>query len=155
MLAGVRDPNGESHQRYLFPEPKGCARDDTTEASVVLDRIAAGDEIAVHTVTHSTSDTTSFTTWRREISGVLRYLDGLGIPRQQRGFRDAVRGDQCGSVQDVLQTLGILYDWSVYDSPFFQSGLQRRRRRHTGPTRSIMDQPKTAHVGRVHTSAPL
>ncbi len=118
MLAGVRNPNGAPINVTYFLSLEGCARDDTTEAAVVLDRLAAGDEIAVHTVTHSTSDTTSFDTWRREINGVMRYLDRLNVPRQQRGFRAPFVATNA-ALFDVLQTLGILYDSSIYDSPFF------------------------------------
>ncbi len=118
MLAGVRNPNGAPINVTYFLSLEGCARDDTTEAAVVLDRISAGDEIAVHTVTHSTSDTTSFSTWRREIAGVLTYLDRLGVPREQRGFRAPFVATNA-ALFDVLETLGILYDSSIYDSPFF------------------------------------
>ncbi len=118
MLAGVRNPNGAPINVTYFLSLEGCARDDTTEAEVVLDRIAAGDEMAVHTVTHTTSDTTDFFTWRQEMTGVLAYLDRLGVPRQQRGFRAPFVATNA-AMFDVLETLGFLYDSSIYESPFF------------------------------------
>lgn len=75
---------------------------------------AAGHEIAVHTMTHTTGNETDFDTWIREIEGcresLVRYA---GIPREQiTGFRSPYLAYN-EHTWKALSLLGFSYDSSV------------------------------------------
>lgn len=75
---------------------------------------AAGHEIAVHTVSHTTGSTTTVEDWAREIAGcraaLVRYS---GIPRDQiRGFRAPFLAYNAAMFR-VLHDMGFMYDSSV------------------------------------------
>jgi hypothetical protein len=118
VLEGVRNPNGEPLSVTYFLSLVNCPGGGSTEPATVFARHALGDEIAVHTVTHNTSEQTEFFTWREEIVGVLSYLRTIGLPSERRGFR-APYVSTNAALYDAMETLGLLYDASIHESPFF------------------------------------
>jgi peptidoglycan/xylan/chitin deacetylase (PgdA/CDA1 family) len=118
VLEELRNPDGEPVTITYFLSLADCPTGGTTDSSAVLQRVAAGDELAIHTVTHTTSTATTFFEWRAEIVGVLDYLASLGLERTGRGFRAPFVATNT-ALFDVLESLGILYDSSIYESPFF------------------------------------
>lgn len=87
---------------------------DYTDYWMVHRLHAAGHEIAVHTVTHTTGVETSHRTWIREIEGTREALHRYaGVPREEiRGFRAPYLAYNPAMFQ-ALHDLGFLYDSSV------------------------------------------
>lgn len=87
---------------------------DYTDYWLVHRLHAAGHEIAVHTITHSTSTATDHTTWIREIEGAREALHRYaGVPRDEiRGFRAPYLSYNPAMFQ-ALADLNFLYDCSV------------------------------------------
>ncbi len=113
---------------------------------------AAGHEIAVHTITHSTGNSTSFDTWIREIEGCREALSRLaGIPRADiRGFRAPYLRHN-SAMFDALARLGFDYDTSIPEAPGLHSsdgenyiwpytlhdGIKQHMWSGTGPDKSL------------------
>ena len=101
---------------------------------------AAGHEIAVHTMTHTTGLNTKFTTWIKEIEGcreaLFRYA---GIPREEiRGMRAPFLAYN-GAMYEALEELGFSYSCSVLESPG-----------PTSPNAANYIWPYTLHEGLLH-----
>ncbi len=94
---------------------------DYTDYWLVHQLHAAGHEIAIHTITHTTSTTTDHTTWIKEIEGAREALHRYaGVPRNDiRGFRAPYLAYNPAMFQ-ALHDLGFLYDCSVSE----QAGME-------------------------------
>ncbi|HYE56996.1 MAG TPA: T9SS type A sorting domain-containing protein [Rhodothermales bacterium] len=124
----LKNPDGRPIPVTYFLSLERCPTGGTTDAALMQQRYWAGDEIAVHTRTHTTFDTTRAETWRAEIQAVRDYLRSNGLGNDAgRGFR-APRIATNPAMFEVLKEQGFLYDSSVYDTPFWSQvsqGLDR------------------------------
>jgi peptidoglycan/xylan/chitin deacetylase (PgdA/CDA1 family) len=124
LLTGLKNPDGRPIPVTYFLSLERCPTGGTTDAALVRQRYWAGDEIAVHTRTHTTFDTTSAATWRAEMKAVRDYLRAQGLGTDAgRGFR-APRIATNPAMFEVLREQGFLYDSSVFDTPFYSQVSQ-------------------------------
>lgn len=115
---------------------------------------AEGHEIAAHTISHSTGNTTPFLTWIREIEGCREVISRYaGIPREEiRGFR-APYLQHNTAMFEALAELGFDYDSSIPEGPGLNSpdganfiwpytlhdGVQQQMWSGTGPSGPLPD----------------
>jgi len=127
---------------------------DYTDYWLVHRLHAAGHEIAVHTITHSTGDSTTFDTWVREIEGCRESLSRLAsIPLADiRGFRAPFLKHN-SAMFEALARLGFDYDSSIPEVPGLHSpdgenyiwpytlhdGIKQNMWSGTGPDQSLPD----------------
>lgn len=120
----LRNPDGRPIPMTYFLSLELCQTGGTSSRELVRERYFAGDEIAVHTTTHTTYDTTSAATWRRELQGVRDYLRAAGLGNDAGlGFR-APRVGTNPAMFEVLREMGFLYDSSIYESPHWSQVTQ-------------------------------
>jgi hypothetical protein len=112
LLTNRWNPNGSPIQATFFVST------DWGDYWAVEKLHAYGHEIAVHTMTHSTSSNTDLATWRAEIVGCRKALSELsGIPRDEIvGFRAPELMFNNESFQ-ILEEQGFLYDASIIEQP--------------------------------------
>ncbi|HYE57987.1 MAG TPA: polysaccharide deacetylase family protein [Rhodothermales bacterium] len=120
LTPDLRNPDGRPIPSTYFLSLEGCpGSGGESEQAIVKQRYRAGDEIAIHTRTHTTGTTTTYAKWIEEISYVKGYLEWLGLgPDAGRGFRAPFLATNKAMYQ-ALDDLGFLYDSSVYESPFY------------------------------------
>ena len=144
-----------SHHRHADGSPVGFTffvSTNYTDYYLVHQLHAAGHEIAVHTITHTTGGETDFLTWVREIEGcheaLYRYA---GIPLDEiRGFRAPFLAYNAATYE-ALGALGFDYSSSVSEPlgvhsvspsemiwPYtLHEGLQQTLWTGTGPSSSL------------------
>ena len=112
MLANRYNPNGTPIQATFF------VSNDWTDYWLAHRLYCAGHEIAIHTMTHTTSDETALSVWRAEIVGCRRTLARLAaIPQEDiRGFRAPFLEFNGESFQ-ILHEQGLTYDTSITEQP--------------------------------------
>ena len=112
MLANRYNPNGTPIQATFF------VSNDWTDYWLAHRLYCAGHEIAIHTMTHTTSRDTALSVWRAEIVGCRRTLARLAaIPRKDiRGFRAPFLEFNNESFQ-ILHEQGLTYDASITEQP--------------------------------------
>jgi len=108
VLANHTNPNGNPIKATFF-----VSLDGKTDYALVQNLYAAGHEIAVHTMSHTTDTNTSTDTWRREIVGCRKAIADLAqIPREAIvGFRAPYLMPNNNAFQ-ILQEREFLYDSS-------------------------------------------
>jgi len=140
------NPNGDPIQATFF------VLTDSSDYWLLQKLHAAGHEIAVHTMTHTTGAGTDLLTWRREIEGCRHTLSRLAdIPREQIvGFRapylvhsaesflclyeqgfwyDCSVAEGLGS--NSLETTGMIWPYTLHD------GIQQETWTGTPPDRPL------------------
>ena len=112
VLTNHWNPNGKPIQATFFATTKW------TNYRLLQQLYAQGHEIAVHTMTHTTSSNTDLATWRREILGCRKaFSDLCGIPLDELvGFRAPHLQFNNGSFQTLFDA-GMMYDASVPEAP--------------------------------------
>ncbi|MEI6514989.1 MAG: polysaccharide deacetylase family protein [bacterium] len=113
VLTNHVNPNGNPIKSTFF-----VSLDAKVDYGWVNQLYAAGHEIAIHTMTHSTSTNTDFSTWRKEIAGCRRALSRFAaIPLSDIvGFRAPYLQFNNNSFQ-ILAERGLLYDSSLLEWP--------------------------------------
>jgi len=116
VMSGFVNPNGQPIKATFFVALAGLY--DPLSVRRLYD---AGHEIALHTMSHATSDSTSLGRWRQEIAGERRMLSALtGIPADAMvGFRAPFLLPNDNSFH-VLAERQFLYDASL---PEYVAGL--------------------------------
>ena len=124
VLTNHVNPNGDAIQATFF-----VSLDRQPHYPSIQKLYASGHEIAVHTMTHTTSTSTPINLWRKEIAGCRKTLvDHAAIPNEEiRGFRAPYLQPNDASFQ-ILEEQGFMYDSSL---PLYLSGLS------TAPTSLI------------------
>lgn len=119
LFEDLRNPDGTPALATYFLSLERCPGDGgISDPDLVAKRAQYGDEVGVHTVTHTTSAHTHRAEWRREITGVVDYLNTLGVQSDGLGFRAPyVQTNQ--ALFDELHEQDFLYDASVYEPPFW------------------------------------
>ncbi len=118
LTSAVKNPDGRPIPVTYFVSLEGCPRGVSSDA-LLQQRYRAGDEMAVHTRTHTTSSTTSLSTWLSEIQFVQNHFKKLGFSADAgRGFRAPYLATNPAMYQ-ALDSLNLLYDSSIYESPFW------------------------------------
>lgn len=112
ILTNRCNPNGTPVQATFFVSM------DWTDYARVQRLYAAGHEIALHTMTHTTGTNTDLATWRAEIAGCRRTLSRLArIPLEDiRGFRAPFLQYSHESFY-ILNEQGLTYDASICERP--------------------------------------
>jgi len=108
VVDDLRNPDGASAPVTYF-----VTRVNTTPA-LALERYLKGDELANHTATHTTGDTTSLIQWRSELSETNRFLvNEVGVPSDQiAGFRAPYLATN-EAMWKALREYRFLYDASL------------------------------------------
>ncbi len=116
----LKNPDGRPVPSTYFLSLEGCPGDGSnTDPNLVKQRYNAGDEIAVHTRTHTTGTSTSLATWITEMNYVRTYLRNLGLGADAGvGFRAPFLQTNA-AMYTALDSLNFLYDSSIYESPFW------------------------------------
>lgn len=117
LLDGLRNPDGRPVPSTYFVSLEGCPIGGTTDVDRLRARYAAGDELAVHTRTHTTGTHTTQAEWERQIRDVQTVLWQIGTDTGA-GFR-APQLLTNPALYAALERLGLLYDSSIVESPFW------------------------------------
>jgi peptidoglycan/xylan/chitin deacetylase (PgdA/CDA1 family) len=120
MPASLQNPDKRPLPATYFVSLEGCpGNGGTSSDALIRQRYNAGDEIAVHTKTHTTSATATLQTWRRELQDVKAHFARLGLGADAgKGFRAPYLATNPAMYQ-ALSELGFLYDSSVFEPPFW------------------------------------
>lgn len=115
----LRNPDGRPVPVTYFLSLEHCQQGVRSEAALVRQRYESGDEIAIHTRTHATSEHTTADAWRAEIDSVRTFLAEAGVRSEAvRGFR-APHTATNDALFRVLREMGFLYDSSIYEAPYW------------------------------------
>lgn len=138
VLTNHINPNGKPIKATFF-----VSLDGKTDYALIQNLYAAGNEIAVHTMSHTTDTNTSTDVWRKELVGCRKAISELAqIPRDEIvGFRAPYLLPNDNAFQ-VLQERGFLYDSS------FPEDASR-----LSPSNSAMIWPYTLHNGLVQNAS--
>ena len=117
VLTNHYNPNGDPMQATFF-----VSLDGIVDYWYIQRLHAEGHEVAVHTMTHSTSTNTSLETFRAEIAGCRKTLSRLAqIPEEEIiGFRAPYLYYNDNSFQ-ILSEQGFSYDSSIAEKPGYLS----------------------------------
>jgi hypothetical protein len=120
LTPDLKNPDGRPVPSTYFLSLEGCPGDGgNSSGAVVKRRYNAGDEIAVHTRTHTTGTHTSLATWKQEMNDVRAFMRTLGLGTDAgRGFRAPFLATNPAMYQ-ALDELDFLYDSSVYEAPYW------------------------------------
>jgi hypothetical protein len=113
ILTNHTNPNGQPIKATFF-----VSLDSRIDYSLVNALYSSGHEIAIHTMTHSTSTNTDLSTWRREIVGCRKALsDFAAIPLSDiTGFRAPYLKFNDDSFR-ILAERGFRYDANLQEWP--------------------------------------
>ncbi len=113
----LKNPDGRPVPLTYFLSLENCPEGFRTDAALVRERYRVGNEIAVHTRTHTTYDTTRAEVWRAEMQGVRDFIAANDVGRGV-GFRAPFIATNA-AMFETLRNLNFLYDSSVFEAPFF------------------------------------
>ncbi|HYE56997.1 MAG TPA: polysaccharide deacetylase family protein, partial [Rhodothermales bacterium] len=113
----LKNPDGRPVPLTYFLSLENCPEGLRTDAALVRERYRTGNEIAIHTRTHTTYDTTSAVAWRAEMLAVRDFIAANDIGRGV-GFRAPFVATNAAMFES-LRNLNFLYDSSVFESPFY------------------------------------